>query len=98
MIEPSLDELARIRGIGDAYHDYRGQLRYFSAETKAGILSAMGAKGAAGVPERRIVPLVAASTSRRIGVDLLLSRADLGGTLRWIIHREDGVRHEGSMA
>jgi 4-alpha-glucanotransferase len=95
---PSLDELARLRGIGDAYHDYRGELRHFSAETKAAILSAMGAKGAAGMPEWRLVPLIAASTSRRIGVDLLLSRADLGGTLRWAIRREDGVRHEGSMA
>jgi 4-alpha-glucanotransferase len=98
MTEPSLDELARLRGIGDAYHDYRGELRYFSAETKAGILRAMGAAGAAGVPERRLLPPVVASSSRRIGMDLLLSRADLDGTLRWTISREDGVRHEGSLA
>ena len=37
-----IDRLARLRGIGDAYHDYRGELRHFSLETKTGILRAMG--------------------------------------------------------
>ena len=42
MLESLLDELARRRGIGDAYHDYRGEWRRFSARTKTAILSAMG--------------------------------------------------------
>src|SRR5208337_5622316 len=37
-----IERLARLRGIGDAYHDYRGELRYFSLETKVGLLRAMG--------------------------------------------------------
>ena len=37
-----IERLAQLRGIGDAYHNYRGELQHFSLETKAGILSAMG--------------------------------------------------------
>src|SRR5579863_5673413 len=37
-----IERLARLRGIGDAYHDYRGELRHFSPETKKGLLRAMG--------------------------------------------------------
>ncbi len=48
MDDASLERLARLRGIGDAYYDFRGQLRYFSLETKAGILRAMGAIDAQG--------------------------------------------------
>ena len=42
MSDNLIDRLARLRGIGDAYHDYRGELRYFSRETKTDILRAMG--------------------------------------------------------
>ena len=37
-----IERLARLRGIGDAYHDYRGELRYFSLQTKKELLRAMG--------------------------------------------------------
>ena len=37
-----IERLARLRGIGDAYHDYRGELKYFSLETKHALLRAMG--------------------------------------------------------
>ncbi|HRX89405.1 MAG TPA: 4-alpha-glucanotransferase [Steroidobacteraceae bacterium] len=37
-----LTELARLRGIGDAFHDYRGELRRFSLATKTELLRAMG--------------------------------------------------------
>ena len=39
-----IERLARLRGIGDAYHDYRGELKHFSLDTKAAILRAMGAQ------------------------------------------------------
>ena len=39
-----IERLARLRGIGDAYHDYRGELKYFALDTKAAILRAMGAQ------------------------------------------------------
>jgi 4-alpha-glucanotransferase len=101
MDEASLERLARLHGIGDAYHDFRGKLRYFSAETKAGILRAMGALGTDDIghaPQSRLLPPVAASNSHRIGVDLWLSRADIGSTLKWIVYCEDGARHEGSLS
>jgi 4-alpha-glucanotransferase len=100
----SLERLAKLRGIGDAYYDFRGQLRHFSLETKEGILRAMGALGAPrhaggdGEPARRLLPPVAASNSHRIGFDLLLSGAELGGLLHWTALLEDGSRHEGSLA
>jgi len=37
-----IEQLARLRGIGDAYHDYRGELHYFSLQTKTDLLKAMG--------------------------------------------------------
>jgi 4-alpha-glucanotransferase len=37
-----LDQLAHARGLGDAYYNYRGELKYFSAGTKSAILAAMG--------------------------------------------------------
>ncbi len=42
MLDALLDQLARRRGIGEAYHDYRGEWRPFSARTKTAILAAMG--------------------------------------------------------
>ena len=39
-----LERLARLRGIGDAYYDYRGELKHFPIDTKAAILRAMGAR------------------------------------------------------
>lgn len=38
----TLDELAARHGLGDAYHDYRGELKVFSAATKIALLKAMG--------------------------------------------------------
>ena len=41
MLDSLLDQLARQRGIGDAYHNYRGELLQISRETKTAILAAM---------------------------------------------------------
>ena len=42
MDEALIDKLAQVRGIGDAYRNYRGELQHFTEETKVGILNAMG--------------------------------------------------------
>jgi 4-alpha-glucanotransferase len=42
MSDGSVERLARLHGIGERYHDYRGELRHFSPQTKAALLSAMG--------------------------------------------------------
>jgi 4-alpha-glucanotransferase len=40
-LETLVERLARARGIGEAYHSYRGELKHFSLATKAAILRAM---------------------------------------------------------
>src|SRR5512137_1601910 len=42
MLDSLLHQLARQRGVGDAYHNYRGDLLHISRDTKAAILAAMG--------------------------------------------------------
>ena len=96
MDDRTIDELARARGIGDAYHDYRGELRHFSIATRRGILAAMGATDA--LPPPGLLPPVAASTSHHIGFDISVGHADLGGTLSWRLQLEDGAQHSGSVA
>jgi 4-alpha-glucanotransferase len=41
-LQSLLDELARRRGLGDAYYDHRGELRHFSIAARRAILQAMG--------------------------------------------------------
>jgi 4-alpha-glucanotransferase len=40
-LEPLIVRLARARGIGDAYHTYKGELKHFTLATKRAILNAM---------------------------------------------------------
>jgi len=40
-LTPLTERLARARGVGDAYHSYKGELKYFTLTTKAAILRAM---------------------------------------------------------
>jgi len=42
LLHQLLNELARQRGLGEAYYDHRGELRYFSYESRRAILRAMG--------------------------------------------------------
>ncbi len=103
-----IERLARLRGIGDAYHDYRGELRYFSVATKAGILKAMGcpiddaAALAAAVNRleagqtRRFLPPLAAVRGARIALDINVTARDFGSTLVWCVIFEDGTRREGA--
>jgi 4-alpha-glucanotransferase len=99
--------MARLRGVGDAYHDYRGDLRYFSVETKAAILRAMGCPvddPAALAAElnrlevskwRQLLPAIATARGGRIRVDLNISAREFGASLLWTVNLEDGVRRDG---
>ena len=40
-LAPLIERLARARGIGDAYHSYKGELKHFTLTTKTAILRAM---------------------------------------------------------
>ncbi len=93
-----IEKLARARGIGDAYHDYRGVLKAFSPQTKREILRAMGCTDASSVSVRqqKLLPPLATACSSRIGVELNLSARDFGSTLIWSVVLEDGSRHDGA--
>jgi 4-alpha-glucanotransferase len=103
-----IERLARLRGIGDAYHDYRGELRYFSLETKKNLLRAMGCNvhdPAALALElrqleitrwRKFLPQVAAARSARIGIDINVTAREFGSALMWSVNFEDGARRAGT--
>jgi 4-alpha-glucanotransferase len=103
-----IERLARLRGIGDAYHDYRGELRYFSLETKKGLLRAMGCKVDDPVALalelsrlevarwRKFLPPVASARGARIGVDINVTARKFGSTLVWSVRLEDGSRRDGA--
>lgn len=102
-----IERLARLRGIGDAYHDYRGELKYFSLDTKLRILRAMGcpvddAARLASELDRlescrssRSLPPLAAGSGPRIGVDINVGANQIGAALAWSVELEDGSRREG---
>jgi 4-alpha-glucanotransferase len=103
-----IEKLARLRGIGDAYHDYRGELRYFGLETKRSLLRAMGCnvdEPAALALElrqlevarwRKFLPPVAAARGARIGIDINVTAREFGSTLVWSVRLEDGSRRDGA--
>jgi 4-alpha-glucanotransferase len=105
-----IERMAQLRGIGDAYHNYRGELQHFSLETKAGILSAMGCvvdDGNAlaaeiaqleGARLRKFLPGVATTRSRRIGFDINITAREFGGTILWRVLLEDGSRLDGAVS
>ncbi|MDP9010402.1 MAG: 4-alpha-glucanotransferase [Pseudomonadota bacterium] len=102
-----IERLAKLRGIADAYHNYRGELKSFSLQTKIGILSAMGCEvdddgklaanleQAEAVRWRKLLPFVATSHSARIGIDLNVTAREFGAAIVWRVYFEDGSRSEG---
>ena len=110
MDEALIERLARLRGLGDAYHNYRGELQYFSLETKAGILRAMGCEvdeGTALAAEiaqieftrsRKTLPVVATAQGARIGFDINVTARQFGGTIVWRVLLEDGSRLDGAVS
>jgi 4-alpha-glucanotransferase len=102
-----IEKLAKLRGIGDAYHNYRGELKFFSLATKAGILGAMGCAVdderdlAAGLERaealrwRKFLPSVATSRGARIGFDINVTAREFGAAITWRVHAENGSILEG---
>jgi 4-alpha-glucanotransferase len=105
-----IERLASLRGVGTAYHDYRGELREFSLETQRGILAAMGTpvddEAAVAEEVRRLeiakwcglLPPVAAARGPRIGFDCNIPGSELGSALVWSVHLEDGGTQSGSVS
>ncbi len=102
--------LAALRGLGDAYYDYRGVLHQFSLETKSAILEAMGCAldDAAALGEqihalevqksRSLLPPIAAARGMRIGFDLNITGSQFGSALVWKLRLEDGSLREGAQS
>ena len=105
-----IQRLAQLRGIADAYDNYRGELQHFSLETKAGILRAMGcvvddnSALAAEIAHietarwRRFLPAVATTRTARIGFDINVTAREFGGTIVWRVIFEDGSRLDGAVS
>jgi 4-alpha-glucanotransferase len=101
--------LAALRGIGDSYRDYHGELQPFDIETKAAILRAMGCPtddpaALAGevsrltaAHSRNLLPPVAASRLKRIGFDLNVGEGDLSAQIAWVVRLEQGGRLVGTV-
>src|SRR3984885_3361232 len=108
MDKASVERLARLRGIGDVYHDYRGELKYFTLETKINLLRAMGCAvddPAALALElsrletgsrRRFLPPIAAAHGSRVSIDINVTAQEFGSTLVWSVCFEDGSRRDGT--
>jgi 4-alpha-glucanotransferase len=102
-----IETVARLRGIGDAYHDYRGELKYFTVDTKRALLRAMGCpvddpvaladelRRLEAARGRRFLPPVAAARGARIGVDINVTAGEFGTALTWGVRLEDGSHREG---
>jgi 4-alpha-glucanotransferase len=107
MLDSLLDRLARSRGIGDAYHDYRGELRAFTPATKTAILAAMGCNVTdVNAIEQEIraldaqrwnslLPAVAVLRPGRAGVVVALPADALDQTLEWRVRQDDDTEYVG---
>jgi 4-alpha-glucanotransferase len=102
-----IERLARLRGVGDAYHDYRGELRHFSIKTKTDILRAMGcavddASALAAevqhmevVRGRSMLPAVASIHGPVAGIELNIPARESAASLAWMVNLEDGGHRSG---
>jgi 4-alpha-glucanotransferase len=105
-----VEKLARLRGIGDAYHDYRGELQHFSLRTKTGILRAMGCAvddSAALIADirqlesaraRKFLPGLVTVRGPRAGLQINLTAREFGATLLWTLKLESGERRGGAIS
>jgi 4-alpha-glucanotransferase len=100
-----VQSLARLRGIGDAYHDYRGSLWHFSDDTKRALLAAMGftderalniaidehesARWQHMLPPVLVCPTDQASVTTTVASDLTAAE------LHWRVRLEDGNERSG---
>jgi len=108
-LAPLIERLARARGIGDAYHSYKGELKHFSLATKSAILRAMHCRlDDAQVLEQQIRESEAAHPDGLLGEVVVLrngARAarintpavDHNALLRWTVTLESGGMRAGEV-
>ena len=106
-LTPLIERLARARGIGDAYHTYKGDLKHFTLATKAAILGAMHCRlDDAAALERQIQESEAAHGRGLLG-DVVVVRGSAraarintpaiehNALLRWTVQLESGATVHG---
>ena len=113
MNHAALSALASARGLGDSYHDYRGEFREFPAATKTAILSAMGidVHDAAAIDAaakrqnaasctRLLEPVYVRAIADTIEIEVSLPIDAQARHLQWVVLAEDGseTRGEASVA
>jgi len=108
-LTPLIERLARARGVGDAYHSYKGELKHFTLTTKAAILRAMHCRiDDAAALEAQIRESEAAHPVGLLGEVAVLragSRVarvntpaiELNALLRWTVHLETGGTRGGEV-
>ena len=109
MLDSLLQQLARQRGIGDAYHNWRGELLHIGQHTKTAILAAMGyATNDARAIEHelhadavrymgQLLPPVVVLHPHRTSVTVAVPVDGLGGSLRWTVTLADGNERNGEV-
>jgi len=107
MLYSLLDQLSRQCGIGDAYHNWRGELMWVSRETKAAILEAMGCptEDAAAIEDmlherdvarwRALLPPVTVLHPGRHTLTVAIAADDLECPLDWYVTLEGGGEWRG---
>lgn len=109
MLDSLLEQLARQRGIGDAYHNWRGELLPIGRHTKTAILAAMGyATNDAQAIENelhadavrymgQLLPHVVVLHPHRTSVTVAVPADALAGSLRWLVTLADGNERSGEV-
>lgn len=108
-LTPLIERLARARGVGDAYHSYKGELKHFTLATKAAILRAMHCRvDDAAALEAQIRESEAAHPVGLLG-DVTVLRAgaraarvntpalEQNALLRWSVQLEQGGTRNGEV-
>ena len=108
-LAPLIERLARARGIGDAYHSYKGELVHFSLATKAGILRAMhcrlddaaaleaAIRDSEATHDARLLEVVTVARSGHPVVRINTPAIERNALARWIVHLEGGASVAGEV-
>lgn len=105
----AIERLARLHGIGERYHDYRGELRHFSRETTSALLSAMGVdvstdvRAQAAIHQhetlqwaRMLSAVHVSSEGRPCEIEVSIPQHLGARVLNWVVTLESGARREGT--
>jgi 4-alpha-glucanotransferase len=109
MREEWLERLAKARGIGDSYHDYRGELKQFPLASKAALLAAMGidttsdeslrraSEDFVAKPYARLLPPVVVCEEGELSAHVYVPMSHSDRPLRWRVDCANGAAFAGEV-